>query len=101
VLEAPETVPLHHLLPDLGSLNWPGKRQAEMEGRTLALVRRGPKPPSVGLENRAADGEPLLMAFDTGMRKREVLDLRWQQVDLRSGTITLALRTRSPRRRGW
>jgi len=32
----------------------------------------------------------LLLAFDTGMRKREVLDLRWEQVDLRSGTITLA-----------
>lgn len=43
----------------------------------------------------------LLLAFDTGMRKREVLDLRWEQVDLRSGTITLAPRTPSPRRRGW
>lgn len=32
----------------------------------------------------------LLTAFDTGMRLREVLDLRWEQVDLRSSTITLA-----------
>jgi integrase len=29
-------------------------------------------------------------AFDTGMRKREVLDLRWNQVDLRRGVIKLA-----------
>jgi integrase len=30
------------------------------------------------------------VAFETGMRKREVLDLLWEQVDLRNGTIALA-----------
>jgi integrase len=32
----------------------------------------------------------LLVAFDTGMRQREILDLRWEQVDLRQGAIRLA-----------
>lgn len=32
----------------------------------------------------------LLMAFDTGMREREVLDLRWEQVKLKDGVIELA-----------
>jgi integrase len=32
----------------------------------------------------------LLVAFDTGMRKREVLDLRWEQVKLKDGVIELA-----------
>ncbi|HEX9506938.1 MAG TPA: tyrosine-type recombinase/integrase, partial [Myxococcales bacterium] len=32
----------------------------------------------------------LLVAFDTGMRQREILDLRWEQVDLRQGVIRLA-----------
>jgi integrase len=32
----------------------------------------------------------ILTAFDTGMRKREVLDLRWEQVDLKRGVIRLA-----------
>ena len=32
----------------------------------------------------------VLMAFDTGMRKREVLDLRWNQVDMKAGSIRLA-----------
>ncbi|MFC1609708.1 tyrosine-type recombinase/integrase [Myxococcota bacterium] len=32
----------------------------------------------------------LLAAYDTGMRKEEILDLRWSQVDLREGTIRLA-----------
>lgn len=43
----------------------------------------------------------LLVAFDTGMRQREVLDLRWEQVDLRSGTIDLApqdTKSEAPRR---
>ena len=40
-------------------------------------------------------------AFDTGTRKREVLDLRGEQVDLRTGTITLAPQAPSPRRQGW
>jgi len=31
----------------------------------------------------------LLMAFDTGMRKSEVLNLRWSQVDLRAGAVRL------------
>jgi integrase len=31
----------------------------------------------------------LVVAFDTGMRKREVLDLRWSQVDLKTGCIRL------------
>ncbi len=32
----------------------------------------------------------LLVAFDTGMRKEELLALRWEQVDLDASTITLA-----------
>ena len=32
----------------------------------------------------------LLVAFDTGMRKREILDLRWTRVDLSHGVIRLA-----------
>ena len=32
----------------------------------------------------------LLVAFDTGMRKEELLALRWEQVDLEAGTIQLA-----------
>ncbi len=31
----------------------------------------------------------LTVAFDTGMRKREILDLRWEQVDLKLGIIRL------------
>ena len=31
----------------------------------------------------------LLVAFDTGMRLREILDLQWSQVDLRTGVIRL------------
>jgi integrase len=31
----------------------------------------------------------LLVAFDTGMREREILNLRWEQVSLKEGTITL------------
>jgi integrase len=31
----------------------------------------------------------LLVAFDTGMRKSEVLHLRWSQVDLRAGAVRL------------
>ena len=34
----------------------------------------------------------LLVAFDTGMRKREILDLRWEQVNLKAGTVRLAAR---------
>jgi integrase len=34
--------------------------------------------------------KPILMvAYETGMRKREVLDLRWEQLDLREGVIRL------------
>jgi integrase len=32
----------------------------------------------------------LLLAFDTGMRKEELLALRWEQVDLEASTIALA-----------
>jgi integrase len=32
----------------------------------------------------------LLLAFDTGMRKEEILALRWEQVDLEASTIDLA-----------
>src|SRR4051812_42346762 len=32
----------------------------------------------------------LIVAFDTGMREREVLDLRWHQVNLKEGVIVLA-----------
>jgi len=42
----------------------------------------------------------LLMAFDTGMRKREILDLEWSQVNLKERTVRLAARdtkTRQPR----
>jgi integrase len=42
----------------------------------------------------------LVTAYDTGMRKREVLDLRWNQVDLKDGTIRLAAsdtKTKQPR----
>jgi len=31
----------------------------------------------------------LLVAFDTGMRLREILDLRWNQMDLRDGIVRL------------
>jgi integrase len=42
----------------------------------------------------------LLVAFDTGMRLREVLDLRWSQLDLKVGTVKLAAedtKTEEPR----
>lgn len=42
----------------------------------------------------------LLFAYDTGMRKREILDLRWSQVDLREGCIRLGpqdTKTEKPR----
>lgn len=42
----------------------------------------------------------LLVAFDTGMRKQELLSLRWEQVDLEAGTVTLApedTKTEEPR----
>lgn len=42
----------------------------------------------------------LLVAYDSGMRKREILDLRWSQVDLRDGCIRLAAqdtKTEKPR----
>jgi integrase len=42
----------------------------------------------------------ILTAYDTGMRLREVLDLRWSQVDLASGSIYLAAqdtKTQQPR----
>jgi integrase len=32
----------------------------------------------------------LVLAYDTGMRKREILDLRWDQVNLRDGVIRLS-----------
>lgn len=32
----------------------------------------------------------LIVAYDTGMRKREILDLRWSQVDLKARLIRLA-----------
>jgi len=31
-----------------------------------------------------------MWTFDTGMRQREILDLRWEQVNLRHGAIRLA-----------
>ena len=31
----------------------------------------------------------LLVAFDTGMRKSEVLKLRWSQIDLKAGAVRL------------
>jgi integrase len=42
----------------------------------------------------------LLVAFDTGMRKSEVLNLRWSQVDLRAGAVRLGAedtKTNEPR----
>lgn len=43
------------------------------------------------LESAEANLKPiLLLAFDNGMRKREILDLRWEQLDLKEGTIRLA-----------
>jgi integrase len=42
----------------------------------------------------------LRMAFDTGMRLREMLHLRWERVDLRAGTVKLAAqdtKTEAPR----
>ena len=32
----------------------------------------------------------LLVAYDTGMRKQEILNLRWRQVDLKEGIVRLA-----------
>lgn len=42
----------------------------------------------------------LIVAYETGMRKEEVLDLHWNQVDLRDGVIRLApqdTKTEAPR----
>ncbi|HUJ27031.1 MAG TPA: site-specific integrase, partial [Myxococcales bacterium] len=56
-------------------------------------------------EKLCAAAEPclqpiLLVAYDTGMRLREVLDLRWSQVDSKAGVIKLAAedtKTEEPR----
>jgi integrase len=42
-------------------------------------------------EKADADLKPIaLVAYDTGMREREVLDLTWGQVDLREGAVRLS-----------
>lgn len=42
----------------------------------------------------------LLVAFDTGMRKAEILKLRWDQVDLVAGEIRLGPEDPRPRKAG-
>ena len=43
----------------------------------------------------------LLVAFDTGMRKAEILKLRWDQVDLGARPLPLAPATSPPQLRFW
>lgn len=43
-------------------------------------------------------GATLLTLIDTGMRRGEVLELRWDQVDLRAGRVTLGVQDTKTRR---
>lgn len=43
-------------------------------------------------------GALILTLIDTGMRRGEVLDLRWDQVDLRTGRVTLGVQDTKTRR---
>jgi integrase len=43
----------------------------------------------------------LLLAHDTGMRRGEILNLQWSQVDLLHGFIRLGRQTPRPTRGGW
>jgi len=43
----------------------------------------------------------LLVAFDTGMRKSEVLNLRWSQLDLKAGAVRLEAEDTNRTSRGW
>jgi integrase len=58
--------------------------------RGVQLLRK-PNVRRMVLDEAGFQRQPiLLLAFDTGMRKEELLALRWEQVDLEAGTITLA-----------
>ena len=62
-------------------LNKPNVRRVTIDEPTFARL------------HEAADPELrpiILVAYDTGMRKGEILNLRWSQLDLRVGSISLA-----------
>ena len=61
-------------------LRKPNVRQVAIDEETFAKL----------LDAASAELRPILVvAYDTGMRKGEILNLRWSQVDLKTGTVRL------------
>src|SRR5215471_3850847 len=82
--------------PQLRRWLWEAAEQPRGEREASPKAERAPSRPgrsclsaALRCERRGAEAI-LLVAFDTGMRQREILDLRWEQVDLRQGVIRLA-----------